>query len=174
MSCLDCADTGRSSESAEKWQAAGLDFALVNEIAGDAVTAAHLLECESVHGRWSTDVEVRDGMLSIAGRAVAYSAAGSPGEVDWAAAGVEVVLECSGKFRTIDSLAPYFEQGVRKVIVAAPVRPIVSSSAVPRRMSPAPSNNRTEALTRGRFVFIGTRFNQPLMTPGRRLSARGD
>ncbi len=41
-----------------------------------------------------------------------------PGEIS----GVELVLECSGRFRTIDSLAPYFEQGVRKVIVAAPVK----------------------------------------------------
>ena len=104
------------------WGRPELDFALVNEIAGDVTTAAHLLEFDSVHGRWPTAVEERDGLLSIAGHEVAYSAAGTPGEVDWVAAGVEVVLECSGRFRTIDSLAPYFEQGVRKVIVAAPVK----------------------------------------------------
>jgi glyceraldehyde 3-phosphate dehydrogenase len=42
--------------------------------------------------------------------------------VPWAKAGVDVVLESSGKFRTVDTLAPYFERGVRKVIVAAPVK----------------------------------------------------
>lgn len=104
------------------WDRPDLDFVHVNEIAGDAATAAHLLKFDSVHGRWSTAVEERDGMLSIGGREVAYSAGGSPREVDWAGAGVEVVLECSGRFRTIDSLAPYFEQGIRKVIVAAPVK----------------------------------------------------
>ncbi len=104
------------------WGRPEFDFAVVNEIAGDAATAAHLLEFDSVHGRWSTDVEERDGAISIAGREVAYSGAVTPGEVDWSGAGVEVVLECSGRFRTIDSLAPYLEQGVRKVIVAAPVK----------------------------------------------------
>ncbi|MFM8762239.1 MAG: type I glyceraldehyde-3-phosphate dehydrogenase, partial [Solirubrobacterales bacterium] len=45
-----------------------------------------------------------------------------PGAVDWEKSGVDVVLECTGRFRTVDSLMPYFERGVRKVIVAAPVK----------------------------------------------------
>jgi len=58
----------------------------------------------------------------IDGQPISYGSKAQPGAVDWAGHGVEVVLECSGKFRTIDSLAPYFEAGVRKVIVAAPVK----------------------------------------------------
>jgi glyceraldehyde 3-phosphate dehydrogenase len=104
------------------WGWPEFDFALINEIAGDAETAAHLLKFDSIHGRWSGSAEQAEGALLIEGREVAYSAAASPAAVDWAAAGVEVVLECSGRFRTIESLAPYFEQGVRKVVVAAPVK----------------------------------------------------
>ena len=57
------------------------------------------------------------------GREIAWSlGADAPARSPWEDAGVELVLECSGRFRTIDSLAPYFERGVRKVIVAAPVK----------------------------------------------------
>jgi glyceraldehyde 3-phosphate dehydrogenase len=98
------------------------EFALVNETAGDAATGAHLLEFDSVHGRWSRGIEAHDDALVIEGHEVAWSSAPSPGEAPWEAAGVELVLECSGRFRTIDSLAPYFERGVRKVVVAAPVK----------------------------------------------------
>ncbi len=53
---------------------------------------------------------------------ITHSSHATPGEVPWAGHGVEIVLECSGAFRTIESLLPYFEGGVRKVIVAAPVK----------------------------------------------------
>ena len=58
----------------------------------------------------------------IDGRASAVARRSRAGAVDWAAAGVDVVLECSGRFRTLEPLTPYFEQGVRKVVVAAPVK----------------------------------------------------
>ncbi len=104
------------------WGWPELEFALVNEPAADAATGAHLLEFDSVHGRWSPGIEARPDRLAIEGREIGWSAESTPGAVDWAAAGVEVVLECSGRFRTLESLAPYFERGVRKVVVAAPVR----------------------------------------------------
>ncbi len=98
------------------------EFALVNETAGDAAAGAHLLEFDSVHGRWSSGIEARDDALVVEGQEIGWSSAPTPGEVAWEAAGVELVLECSGRFRTIDSLAAYFERGVRKVVVAAPVK----------------------------------------------------
>jgi glyceraldehyde 3-phosphate dehydrogenase len=104
------------------WGWDDFEFALVNEPVGGPETAAHLLTFDSVHGRWDRDVVGEEGKLVVDGSDVAFSAAAKPGEPAWAEAGVEVVLECSGKFRTIDSLAPYFEQGVRKVVVAAPVK----------------------------------------------------
>jgi glyceraldehyde 3-phosphate dehydrogenase len=103
------------------WGWPELEFAHVNETAGDAATAAHLLTFDSVHGRWSEDVHGDGDALTVQGSTLGYSAIAEPGAVPWGELGVEVVLECSGKFRTTDALEAYFRQGVRKVIVAAPV-----------------------------------------------------
>ena len=99
-----------------------LEFAHVNELHGDAATAAHLLTFDSIHGRWSEDVHGDGGLLTVEGTELGYSAAAEPGDVPWGELGVEVVLECSGRFRTPELLEAYFQQGVRKVIVAAPVK----------------------------------------------------
>jgi len=104
------------------WQRDDLEFVHVNELHGDAATAAHLLCFDSVHGRWDRDASGDGDALCVDGARLGYSAAASPGAVPWDEHGAEIVLECSGRFRTIDSLAPYFERGVRKVIVAAPVQ----------------------------------------------------
>lgn len=53
---------------------------------------------------------------------MAVSGFSKPGEVDWSGQGIDIVLECSGKFRAPEALAPYFERGVKKVMVAAPVK----------------------------------------------------
>ena len=104
------------------WGRPGLEFVHINEIAGGPVTAAHLLTFDSVHGRWHRAVEAGENALTIDGQAVAFSAVGMPGAVPWSEAGVDIVLECSGKFRTTDELDEYFAAGVKTVIVAAPVK----------------------------------------------------
>ena len=104
------------------WGWPGIEFVHINEVKGGAATAAHLLMFDSVHGRWGHEVEARDGAIAIDGVEVSFSEHGSPGEVPWADRGVDVVLECSGKFRTPALLAPYLEGGVEKVVVAAPVK----------------------------------------------------
>lgn len=101
---------------------AAFEFVHINEKDGGPETAAHLLEFDSVHGRWRHDVGFEDGAVLIDGKRVGYSNHATPGEVDWAAAGADIVLECSGKFKTPETLAPYFAGGVKKVIVAAPVK----------------------------------------------------
>ena len=104
------------------WGWPELGFAHINELHGDAATAAHLLTFDSVHGRWSEDVRGDGDALTIDGTAVSYSDKAEPGAVPWGELGVGIVLECSGRFRTEESLDAYFEQGVHKVIVAAPVK----------------------------------------------------
>ena len=104
------------------WGRPGLEFVQINEIAGGASTAAHLLTFDSVHGRWPRDVTATDDRISIDGTDVAFSAAATPGDVPWAGAAVDIVLECSGRFRTVEQLEPYFDAGVTTVIVAAPVK----------------------------------------------------
>jgi glyceraldehyde 3-phosphate dehydrogenase len=94
----------------------------VNELAGDAATTAHLLEFDSVHGRWREEISADSDSIAIAGHRIGYTSRGWPCDVDWKAAGVDIVLECTGKFRTPKLLAPYMDCGVEKVIVAAPVK----------------------------------------------------
>lgn len=93
----------------------------VNEHKGGVATAAHLLEFDSVHGRYDGSVSANGSSLTIDGATVTFSSHDTPGAVAWADHGVDLVLECTGAFRTADKLAPYFERGVKKVIVAAPV-----------------------------------------------------
>ncbi len=104
------------------WGGPELTFAHINELHGDSTTAAHLLTFDSVHGRWDRDVHATDNQLTIDGADITYTAVAHPGAVAWDELGVEVVLECTGAFRTPETLAGYFERGVRKVIVAAPVK----------------------------------------------------
>jgi glyceraldehyde 3-phosphate dehydrogenase len=100
----------------------GLEVVAVNDLRADAPTSAHLLAFDSVHGRWAHEAAADGDALVLDGRGVLHSSHGTPGEVDWAAAGVELVLECSGAFRTGPLLQPYLDGGVGKVVIAAPVK----------------------------------------------------
>ncbi len=99
-----------------------LEIVHVNDPAMDATTAAHLLEFDTVHGRYPGMVSTDGVDMSIDGRNVTYSSAKKPSAVPWKSRDVDVVLEASGKFKTTDALTPYFEHGIRKVVVAAPVK----------------------------------------------------
>jgi glyceraldehyde 3-phosphate dehydrogenase len=94
----------------------------VNELEGDAETCAHLLEFDSVHGRWPRQIAAVDGALEVDGTPITLTRSAEPGGVSWGELGVDVVLECSGRFRTPGTLAPFFARGASKVVVAAPVK----------------------------------------------------
>lgn len=100
-----------------------LDVVHVNEIKGGATTTAHLLEFDSVHGRWYARFET-DGSTSITidGKRLGFSEGAKPGDVPWGDLGCEIVLECTGKFLKPEELQAYFDRGVKRVIVAAPVK----------------------------------------------------
>ena len=100
-----------------------LDIVHVNEIKGGAAATAHLLEFDSIHGRWHTSFEV-DGekAIAIGGRCMGFSASGAPADVAWGDLGCDIVLECTGKFLKPEQLQGYFDRGVKRVIVAAPVK----------------------------------------------------
>ena len=104
------------------WDWPDFEIVHINEVKGGPETAAHLLEFDSVHGRWQRDIQVVDGSLVIDGRAAGFSAEKAPGDVPWGERGVDIVIESSGKFRTPELLQPYYDRGVKKVIVAAPVK----------------------------------------------------
>ena len=100
-----------------------LDVVHVNEIKGGAAVTAHLVEFDSMHGRWHVPFEVdSDRGFAVGGKYLGFSAEASPGHVAWGDLGCEIVLECTGKFLKPEELQAYFDRGVKKVIVAAPVK----------------------------------------------------
>jgi glyceraldehyde 3-phosphate dehydrogenase len=104
------------------WDKPDLEFVHINEVSGGPSTAAHLLTFDSVHGKWNRPVGVCDQALDIDARRISFSEHPSPGVVPWSSKNVDVVLECSGQFRTKEKLEEYFAAGVKTVIVAAPVK----------------------------------------------------
>jgi glyceraldehyde 3-phosphate dehydrogenase len=98
------------------------DIVHINEIAGGPRTAAHLLEFDSVHGRWRRDIQHTEDAIQVDGQRISFSEYVSPSEINWDAYEVDIAIEASGAFRTTQELAPHFENGARKVIVAAPVK----------------------------------------------------
>ena len=100
-----------------------LDIVHVNELKGGAAATAHLLEFDSIHGRWHGSFGVEDDQaIIIDNKRSGFSAAAAPGDVPWGDLGCDVVLECTGKFLKPDQLQGYFDRGVKRVIVAAPVK----------------------------------------------------
>jgi glyceraldehyde 3-phosphate dehydrogenase len=104
------------------WSSDVLEVVHINEVKGGAETAAHLLEFDTVHGRWQKSINSTKDSISIDGQSISFSDDSSPGEVAWNDREVSLVLECSGKFRTRALLTPYFNRGIKKVVVAAPVK----------------------------------------------------
>ncbi len=104
------------------WDWPEFEIVHINEIKGGAECAAHLLEFDSVHGRWNRTIAFDDSSLSIDGKRIGYSEQKRPGDLAWGELGVDIVIEATGKFRTPELLQPYLDQGVSKVIVAAPVK----------------------------------------------------
>jgi glyceraldehyde 3-phosphate dehydrogenase len=98
------------------------DIVHINEIAGGPRTAAHLLEFDSVHGRWQRDIQYTEDAIQVDGQIISFSECVSPSEINWDTYEVDIVIEASGAFRTTQELAPHFENGARKVIVAAPMK----------------------------------------------------
>ena len=104
------------------WGCPDLAVVHINEIKGGPATAAHLLEFDSVHGRWPKLIKAGAGELTVEGRPIKFTAELKPNEAPWEGSQVDIVLECSGKLLTPEVLEPYFQRAVRKVIVAAPVK----------------------------------------------------
>jgi len=102
------------------WRRDGLEWIRINEINADAAGAAHLLMFDSVHGRWDVEATHEAGAVLIEGQNIAYTSTPAIEAGNWS--DCDIVLECTGKFRKPEQLQNYFDQGVKKVIVAAPVK----------------------------------------------------
>ena len=96
----------------------------LNELKGGAAATAHLLEFDSVQGRWRADIAAEgDDAIRIGDRAPdASRRTPPPAEIPWGDLGVDLVLECTGKFLTPETLQGHLDRGAKRVIVAAPVK----------------------------------------------------
>lgn len=102
------------------WGRSDVEFVRINDPAGDPATFAHLLEFDSVHGRWPHAIASETGALIIDGKAIAFTGNKAIADTDWS--GCDVVLEASGKMKTTAALQAYLDQGVKRVVVTAPVK----------------------------------------------------
>ena len=98
------------------------DLVLLNDPAGDPAQHALLLEFDSVHGRWKADIALEDGDIRINGRRMRLTGTSRIEDLPLAELGVDLVIDCSGVFKTTAKLQPYYDAGVRKVVVSAPVK----------------------------------------------------
>jgi glyceraldehyde 3-phosphate dehydrogenase len=100
-----------------------LEVVHVNELKGGAATTAHLLTFDSVQGRWRAEVGADgDDALRVAGRPMGFSSHAHPADIPWGDLGVDLVLECTGRFLTPETLQAHLDRGAQRVIVAAPVK----------------------------------------------------
>ena len=106
------------------WDSDLIKVVHVNEIAGNIESAAHLIKFDSIHGTWGRNVSVCDigKSLIIDGSNVSYSQNWELENPAWSEANVDLVIDCTGKFKSQESLAPYFQQGVNRVVVSAPMK----------------------------------------------------
>jgi len=97
-----------------------VEIVQINDPAGDAATFAHLMAFDSVHGRWHHEVSHESDFMVINGHKIPCTQNKSTEDTDWS--GCDVVIEASGKIKTKALLQAYLDQGVKRVVVTAPVK----------------------------------------------------
>ncbi len=98
---------------------ADIDFVAVNDLA-DAKTNAHLLKYDSVHGRFTGSVEVKDGNLVVCGKELKVLSERDPSKLPWKDLGVYLAVESTGIFRTNEKASMHLQAGAKKVLISAP------------------------------------------------------
>lgn len=102
------------------WEWPDIEFIQINDPAGDAETLAHLLNFDSVHGRWQYQAKGENNAIQVGNQSIPCTANKAIEDTDWS--GCDVVIEASGKMREKALLTQYLDQGVRRVVVTAPVK----------------------------------------------------
>lgn len=104
------------------WDCEQFEFVQLNDPAGDAATFAHLLNFDSVHGKWQHTAHGQAGEIEIEGTSLVFSANSAIAETDWSRC--DLVIDATGKFKSKAALQDYFKQGVKRVLVTAPVKEV--------------------------------------------------
>lgn len=98
-----------------------LDVVAINDLT-DAKTLAHLLRYDSVHGAWDKDVKVGEGTITAAGDEIRVFAEKDPAKLPWKDLGIDVVLECTGKFTDAEGCGLHLKAGAKRVLLSAPTK----------------------------------------------------
>ncbi len=106
-----------------------LEVVAINDLT-DPTMLAHLLEFDSVHRRYDADIAVEGGSLVVNGRTIRTTAERDPKKLDWGSLGVDVVMECTGVFRTGEQAKAHLDAGAKKVIISAPAKGIDNTIVV--------------------------------------------
>jgi len=112
---------GRNLFRAAHAAGADLDFVAVNDIT-DTGTLAHLLEYDSILGRFPGEVEAGEGSISVDGRQLKVLAERDPAALPWGDLGADVVIESTGLFTGREDAAKHLSAGAKKVIISAPAK----------------------------------------------------
>jgi glyceraldehyde 3-phosphate dehydrogenase (phosphorylating) len=112
---------GRNVFRAAHAAGADLEFVAVNDLV-DPATMAHLLEYDSILGRFPGEVEAGEGSISVDGREIKMLSERDPAALPWADLGVEVVIESTGFFTGREDAAKHLSAGAKKVIISAPAK----------------------------------------------------
>ncbi len=112
---------GRNIFRANLKSSNGLEIVAVNDIT-DAATLAHLLKYDSVHGTLAEPVKADGETIHVGDRSLAVRAERDPKKLPWKDLGVDLVLECSGRFTSRDEAAAHLHGGARKVLISAPAK----------------------------------------------------
>ncbi|MBU2973678.1 type I glyceraldehyde-3-phosphate dehydrogenase [Zobellia sp. B3R18] len=96
-----------------------LNVVAINDLA-DARTLSHLLKYDSIHGVFNHDITYKENTIIVDGKSVALTNHKTPNDIIWSDYNVDIVVECSGKFKTKESLQPHLANGAKKVILSAP------------------------------------------------------
>jgi glyceraldehyde 3-phosphate dehydrogenase len=106
-----------------------IEIVAINDLTS-AQMLAHLLEWDSVHGHFNHPVKAEDGAIWIGDQRIPVSAERDPSKLDWGAVGAEVILECTGLFRSKDKVQPHLDAGAKRVIISAPAKGEVDATFV--------------------------------------------
>ena len=96
-----------------------LNVVAINDLA-DAKTLAHLLKYDSIHGTLHKNIEHAENTIIVENTPIALTNEKTPENIKWSAHGVDIVIECSGKFKTREDLQPHLKNGAKKVILCVP------------------------------------------------------
>ena len=100
-----------------------LEVVHLNELKGGIAATAHLLAFDTVQGKWRENIRVEgEDTILIGDKKLSFSTHAMPAEIPWGDLGVDLVLECTGKFLTPDTIQGHLDRGAKRVIVAAPVK----------------------------------------------------